>query len=262
MTVRAAILGGSGVDVTALLDDLRPQTVETRYGAVALEVGRFEGEEVAFLRRHGKGHTVPPHRVNYRANIAALDTLGVRRILATAAVGSVRVEHAMGSFVVIDQFLDFTSGRESTFHDGSDAGVVHVDMTDPYCTDIRRTVVASGHNLGLPVVDGGTYVCAQGPRFESAAEIRMFITLGGDVVGMTGVPEVVLAREAGLCYATIAIVTNLAAGLRPETLSHEEVLEAQRSNAQRTRELVAGSLRALPDEKQCNCAPPPSPVGD
>jgi 5'-methylthioadenosine phosphorylase len=181
--VRGAILGGSGVDITSLLDAPEQRAVGTPYGEVTLEVGGFKGEEVAFLRRHGKGHTVPPHLVNYRANIAALDTLGVERILATAAVGSVRVEHEIGALVVIDQFLDFTSGREATFHDGGEEGVVHVDVTNPYCADIRTTVLEEGRERGLPVVDGGTYVCTQGPRFESAAEIRMYIALGGDVVG-------------------------------------------------------------------------------
>jgi 5'-methylthioadenosine phosphorylase len=257
-----AIVGGSGVDVSALLDDPAEHTVTTDYGDAVVEVGALAGVEVAFLRRHGRGHTVPPHAVNYRANVAALDELGCDRLVATAAVGSLDTALDLGHFVAIDQFLDFTSGRPSTFHDGGPEGVVHVDVTAPYCDDIRGTALEAGRSRGLEVHEHGTYVCTQGPRFESAAEIRMFQKLGGTVVGMTGVPEVVLARELGLCYATIAAVTNLAAGLRPDQLTHEEVLEAQAKNAENLGTLLAATIAALPDEHTCDCAPAPEPVGE
>lgn len=257
--MHVAIVGGSGVDAGDLLQGVEARSVSTAYGQVEVEVGSLDGRPVAFLRRHGRGHRVPPHRVDYRANIAALAELGVQRVLATAAVGSLRTEHPPGAFVLVDQFLDFTSGRPATFHDGDD-GVVHVDVTAPYCADLRGAVLREGRTLDLPVAERGTYVCTQGPRFETAAEIRMFAMLGGDVIGMTGVPEVVLARERGLCYATLATVTNLAAGLRPEPLSHEEVLAAQRTGAGRLRELVAAAIAALPGERTCDCGPPPAPV--
>lgn len=257
-----AIVGGSGVDVSELLEDAEERTVSTRYGDADVEVGTLAGVEVAFLRRHGRGHTVPPHAVNYRANIAALAGMGCDRLVATAAVGSLDAAMDLGHFVAIDQFLDFTSGRPATFHDGGPDGVVHVDVTAPYCDDIRGTVVDAGRDRGLDVHDRGTYVCTQGPRFESAAEIRMFQELGGSVVGMTGVPEVVLARELGLCYATVAAVTNLAAGLRPEPLTHEEVLEAQAANAENLATLLAATVTALPDEHRCGCGPAPAPVGE
>lgn len=259
--MRIAIVGGSGVDVSGLLDDPRPRAVTTRYGDAQVEIGGYAGREVAFLRRHGRGHTVPPHRVNYRANVAALADLDCDRVIATAAVGSIDARLEMGRFVVIDQFLDFTSGREATFHDGDERGVVHVDVTAPYCDDIRATVLDVAAERGITAHDGGTYVCAQGPRFETAAEVRMFQQLGGSVVGMTGVPEVVLARELGLCYATICSVTNLAAGLRPDPVTHEEVLEAQEENARAFADVLTAALVALPEQRGCGCAPAPGPVG-
>jgi 5'-methylthioadenosine phosphorylase len=255
-------MGGSGVDVTDLLEHVEQRKVDTPYGGVIAEVGGLDGEEIAFLRRHGAGHTIPPHRVNYRANVSAVEILGCERIVATAAVGSINPDLDMGTFVVVDNFLDYTKGRESTFHDGGDDGVVHVDVTSPYCSEIRSVLLAEGESRGLPVHDGGVYVCTEGPRFESAAEIHAFRLLGGDLVGMTGVPEIVLARELGLCYATVASVTNLAAGLRPEPLSHEEVLEAQAENAQGLRELLGATLRAVPAERGCGCGSRPEPVGE
>lgn len=225
MSARIAIIGGTGVYDPEILDDVREERVETPYGPVTVNLGRFEGLEVAFLARHGRGHQVPPHRVNYRANIYALALLGVERVIATNAVGSLRERYAPGHFVLPDQFLDFTHGRPATFFEGGEAGVYHVDVTEPYCPQVRRVLHETGRPLGLTVHDGAVYVCTQGPRFETPAEIRMFERLGGDLVGMTSVPEVVLAREAGLCYASVGMVTNYAAGLVDYPLSHEEVLE-------------------------------------
>jgi 5'-methylthioadenosine phosphorylase len=258
---RLAILGGSGVDVGALLSGVRRETASTAYGDVDVEIGAFGPWEVVFLRRHGRGHTVPPQRVNYRANVAALAGLGVTRVLATAAVGSLNPDLGLGTFAVIDNFLDFTQGRSSTFHDGGDEGVVHADVTWPYCPEIRSVVLERGRSADLPVHDGGVYACTQGPRFESAAEVRMLAQLGGDVVGMTGVPEVVLARELGLCYATLAMVTNLAAGLRPEPVTHAEVLDAQRANTDTLARLLDEVVPAVPADRGCGCPARPQRIG-
>lgn len=255
-----AVVGGSGVDVTDLLEDLDLRTVRTSYGDVDLEVGRRSGGEVAFLRRHGAGHTLPPHRVNYRANIAALNEIGVGRIIATAAVGGVAEHLTPGTLAVIDDFIDLTRDRASTYHDGGERGVVHLDVTRPYCDELRALLTRTGANRSLPVHDGGVYVCTEGPRFETAAEIAMIAGIGGDVVGMTGVPEVVLARELGLCYASIAMVTNVAAGLRSEPLSHGEVLEAQRANSANLATLLDAVLDRVPVERGCSCGPAPEPV--
>lgn len=258
---RLAIVGGSGVDVTGLLGDVTTETAATAHGDVGVEIGTLDGWEVVFLRRHGRGHTVPPHRVGYRANVAALAALGVTRVLATAAVGSLRSHLPLGTFAIIDDFLDFTKRRPSSFFDGGADGVVHADMTRPYCPELRAVALGRGQAAELPVHDGGVYACTEGPRFESAAEIRMLSQLGGDVVGMTGVPEVVLARELGLCYAAVAMVTNLAAGLRPEPVTHDEVLEAQRANAETLARLLREVVPAVPSERGCGCAARPQPIG-
>lgn len=253
-----AIVGGSGVTAGALLDEPTSREVTTPFGTVTVSLGRLAGRPVTFLARHGPGHRVPPHRIAYRANVAALDRVGVTRVLATSAVGALDPQLGPGSVVLVDQFLDHTKGRPATFFDGGDDGVVHVDVTAPYCPQLRATVADAAGDVQLR--DGGTYVCTEGPRFETAAEIRAFRMLGGDVVGMTGVPEVVLARELGLCYATVATVTNVAAGLRDAPLSHREVLAAQSANADRLRGLLARALAALPDERSCGCAATPEPI--
>jgi 5'-methylthioadenosine phosphorylase len=260
--MRAAIIGGSGVDVTSLLDTVRPRSVDTPFGGVDIETGSFQGQDVGFLRRHGPGHSVPPHRINYRANVWALRQLGVERVLTTAAVGSLREEMGPGHFVIVDQFLDFTKQRASTFHEGGPEGVVHVDVTEPFCPELRELLVSHGTSLDLPVHDGGVYACAEGPRYETAAEVRAFAMLGGDVVGMTVVPEVVLARELGLCYANIASVTNVAAGLSDQPLSHEEVLQAQAGSAERLERLLTAVLGDIPAERTCSCSRKPEAVGE
>ncbi|HEX6987904.1 MAG TPA: S-methyl-5'-thioadenosine phosphorylase [Bacillota bacterium] len=254
MSVRIAIIGGTGVYDPDILEDVREEQVETPYGPVDLHLGRFEGHDIAFLARHGRGHAVPPHRVNYRANVYALSVLGVERVIATNAVGSLRERFAPGHFVLADQFLDFTRGRPQTFFEGGEAGVYHIDVTEPYCPQIRRVLYETGRPLGLSVHDGATYVCTEGPRFETPAEIRMFDRLGGDLVGMTSVPEAVLAREAGLCYATVCMVTNYAAGLVDYPLSHEEVLEVMARNVNNLRTLIMETIPRIPAERSCGCA--------
>ncbi len=219
-----AVIGGTGV-YDFLGGESTVLEVPTRYGRVQVDRGQVDGIEVAFLPRHGREHSVPPHRVNYRANIAALRELGVKDVLATAAVGTMNEAMPPGSFAVLTQFLDFTKCRESTFYDGEDGKVVHTDVTDPYCAHLRFELEAAARTLNEPLHLSATYVCAEGPRFETPAEIRMFRMLGGDVVGMTNVPEVTLAREAGLCYAAVAIITNWAAGMTPELVEHGQVTQ-------------------------------------
>lgn len=255
-----AVIGGTGVYDPAMLEDAREERVDTPYGAVTVTVGRLasaaDARRVAFLARHGAGHATPPHRVNYRANVWALRELGVRRVLATAAVGSLREDLEPGRFVLVDQFLDFTKSRPATFYDGEGRGVVHVDVSEPYCPHLRAILASACGDLGIPHAAGGTYVCTEGPRFETPAEIRMFARLGGDVVGMTGVPEVVLARELSLCYATVAMVTNYAAGISPRPLTHSEVVEVVNANAARLRALFLRALAAIPEERACRCGDP------
>lgn len=250
---KVAIIGGTGVYSQSHLEGAKELLVDTRFGTALLLHGFIKGREVYFLTRHGPGHAVPPHLVNYRANIAALRKLGVNAVIATAAVGSLRREITPGSRVVIDQFIDFTRGRPSTFFEGEGGRVVHTDMTDPYCPDLRAAIVSAGNSLGQELVEGGCYLCTEGPRFETPAEITMFASWGADVVGMTNVPEVVLAREAALCYATIALVTNYAAGIAPSFLTHLEVLEEMARGKASLDMLLAACVEAIGDERDCRC---------
>lgn len=250
MSVKTAIIGGTGVYDPGMLSGVREQAIATPYGAVKVMVGSYRGREIAFMARHGADHSVPPHLVNYRGNIAGLRELGVKNIFATAAVGSLNLDMKPGQFVFVDQFLDFTKGRPSTF---IEEGVVHLDMTNPYCPGLRKVLAGAAQKLGLEFNREGTYVCAEGPRFETMAEIKMFRQLGGDLVGMTSVPEVVLAREAGICYAAIAMVTNFAAGIAPGKLSHQEVVDMMAENAERLRALIMQAVSDLEEDRDCSC---------
>lgn len=250
---RYAIIGGTGVYDPRILENLREERVATPYGEVLLRAGTYKGEEVIFLPRHGAAHSVPPHLINYRANIWALKKSGVERVIATTAVGSTNPQMQPGHFVLTDQFLDFTKGRPSTFFDGGEAGVVHIDVTEPYCPEVRAVLRDAASRLGITAHWGGTYACTEGPRFETPAEINMIRQLGGDLVGMTNVPEVVLAREAGLCYATISMVTNLGAGMSPTPLTHEEVLDVMAQNAENLKALAMATLEAIPAQRGCRC---------
>lgn len=248
-----AIIGGTGVYDAELLSHRAEHVIHTPYGDAKCVIGSHEGRSVAFMPRHGKGHSAPPHEINYRANIAALKQLGVREIFATAAVGSLKLSLAPGSLVILDQFLDFTKARPLTFFEGG-APVAHVDMTTPYCPRLRGALRDAAAQLSQPVATEGVYVCTEGPRFETPAEIRMFAQLGGDVVGMTSVPEVVLAREAGICYASVAMVTNHGAGLAGAPLTHGEVLDEMARNVHRLRRLFFSAIARPVADRTCSCA--------
>ncbi len=249
-----AIIGGTGVYDPRVLDNVHACEIATPYGEVHCMVGEFAGQEIAFLARHGSQHSIPPHLINYRANIWALKKIGVENIIATTAVGSLVKDVPPGYFVLIDQFIDFTRNRVNTFYEGGERGVVHVDMTTPYCPELRKIVGQAAKNAGLPVATSGTYVCTEGPRFETPAEINMFAKMGGHVVGMTNIPEAVLAREAEMCYMTVSLVTNYAAGISPTPLTHSEVLDIMQTNTNRLQTLLLGALRLLPYRTQdCAC---------
>ena len=210
------VIGGSGF--YEFLTDARDVQVDTPYGEPSspITVGELGGMSVAFLARHGRGHRFPPHRVPYRANLWALRSLGVRQVLAPCAVGSLRPDLPPGSFVVPDQVVDRTWGREHTYADGS-SGVVHVPFADPYCPRGRSAVLAAGRARADEPVDGGTLVIVNGPRFSSRAESRWHAAMGWSLVGMTSMPEAALARELGLCYTGIALVTDLEPASGPAT---------------------------------------------
>lgn len=247
-----AIIGGTGVYSPDIFSSVKDIVIETNYGNVNLIKTNYKENTVYFLERHGKGHSVPPHKVNYLGNIAALKKIGVENIFATAAVGSLSVDMPPGTFVIIDQFLDFTTGRTSTYFDGS-GGVVHIDMTEPYCPELRNTLINCCIDYSINYSEKGTYVCTQGPRFENKAEINMFRILGGDVVGMTNYPEVVLAREANICYAAIAMVTNFAAGISNTSLTHREVSENMMLMSKNLSKILLSAIEKVSEEKSCNC---------
>jgi 5'-methylthioadenosine phosphorylase len=208
------IIGGSGLSVLANLVNARRQIVRTPYGepSCALTFGTIRGHEVVFLARHGYGHTIPPHRVNYRANLWALRAQQVTDVVAIASVGAIRSGLAPGTLVVPHQILDYTHGRESTFATGEDRAVLHIDFTEPYCARLRARILAAAIRAGCQAVDGATYAAMQGPRLETAAEIDRLERDGADIVGMTGMPEAALAREINFRYAALAVVVNPAAG--------------------------------------------------
>ncbi|MGA7179447.1 MAG: S-methyl-5'-thioinosine phosphorylase [Thiobacillaceae bacterium] len=208
------IIGGTGLTKLANLEITRRQVKRTPYGepSGALTYGRLCGEEVVFLARHGYGHTIPPHEVNYRANIWAMKEQGVDRIVSVSTVGGIREDLRAGALVVPDQIIDYTHGRPGTFAVYGEKPVIHVDFTEPYCAPMRRSIMIAADRAGVKVTDGGVYAAVQGPRLETIAEINRIERDGADMVGMTGMPEAYLARELELCYGTIGVVVNDAAG--------------------------------------------------
>ena len=250
-----AIIGGTGAFTEGEeLNNRESIEVSTEYGNVNLDIIKIGGTRVALLKRHGQKHSIPPHKINYRANIMALKMLGVKRILTTAAVGLLNREFKPGELVLVSDFMDFTWGRDSTFFDGTGQEVVHVDMTNPYCLYLSGKLIDAAQELKIPLVsEGATYVCTQGPRFETPAEILMYRNLGADLVGMTSVPEVALAREAEICYATVAIVTNYAAGISDNPLTHQEVLERMDMASAKVRTLLTKTIELLDNDKPCYC---------
>ena len=221
------LITGSGFYDVPDLERRSVDAVQTPYGEATVTTGRWRGRPIAFVPRHGTAHRVPPAAINYRANIWALRETGVHSVLATAVSGALDPSLGLGALVAISDVLNFTSGRADTFFDGEreafDPARHHVDMTHPYSPELRRHLVDAARVEDIPLVDGGVYCTTNGPRFETPAEIAMLRRLGGDLVGMTGYPEVVLAVEAGLRYASIGIVSNPAAGLGDEPLSADDI---------------------------------------
>jgi len=222
------LITGSGFYDIADLQDRNVEQVETPYGAAPVTTGTWRGRPIAFVPRHGMDHRVPPANINYRANIWALRSVGVHSVLATAVSGGIDPAMNLGSLVLISDVLNFTTGRADTFFDGHhepfDPAVHHVDMTHPYSPGLRKHLREAADAEGIDVVDGGVYCATNGPRFETPAEIEMMRRAGGDLVGMTGYPEVVLAVEAGLQYASIGVISNPAAGLGDAELSVNDIL--------------------------------------
>ena len=245
MTETIGIFGGSGF--YRFLDEVEEVAIDTPYGppSARIRTGEIEGRQVAFMPRHGDGHTLPPHRINYRANVWALKQVGVTRVIGPSACGALKAELEPGTFVICDQFVDRTTGREDTFYDGPQT--THVSAADPYCADLRGTLAQTARELGIPVAEGGTVVVIQGPRFSTRAESRWFAQAGWDVVNMTQYPEAWLARELGLCYANVSLVTDYDVGLEGlpgvPAVSAEAAFAVFSENLDRLRALL---FRAVP----------------
>jgi 5'-methylthioinosine phosphorylase len=241
------IIGGTGLAQLENLKVFRRQIARTPYGEASqpLVFGELAGKEVVFLARHGGGHTIPPHAVNYRANIWALHSVGVKSLLAIATVGGISSDLSAGDIVLPNQIIDYTHGRNNTYHDGVELPVMHIDFTEPYSSELRETFKRSARNLGQLLHDGGVYACAQGPRLETAAEINRFERDGATIVGMTGMPEAALARELSISYAALCPVVNQAAG-RGESahgIHYEAMMTKLEQTMQKIRAMIEETVK-------------------
>jgi 5'-methylthioadenosine phosphorylase len=271
--VEIGIIGGTGADIP--LENMKAYKVYTPYGAPSdlIQIGMFSGKKVAFLPRHGSGHQIPPHNLNFRANIWALKAIGVNRIISPCAVGGLTEETDKGVFVIVDQYIDRTKGREDTFYEGGE--VCHIGQADPFCPEMNHLFFEAGKKLGLQIKPSGTYVCINGPRFSTRAESNMFRMWGGDVVGMTAYPEAVLAAEQNMCYTSIATVTDLdcwamectvchntvaygescpcGGETKPMVVSVQEILETMAKNTDNLKKLMEIVIPNIPTEGNCRC---------
>jgi 5'-methylthioadenosine phosphorylase len=252
MQAEIGIIGGTGLYDPELLKNVEEVTVNTPYGAPsdAITMGELAGKCVAFLPRHGKKHTIRPTDVNSRANIFALKQLGVKRILAPSAVGSLKEDYRPGDILFVDQFIDRTTKREQSFYSGNK--VCHISVAEPMCLQLRRTLITIAKDMNIRAHDFGTYLCIEGPRFSTKAESKLFRSWGADVIGMTLVPECVLAREAELCYATIATVTDFDVW-KDHPVCADEVAKTMKDSVKKVKRIILEAVARLPKDCDCKC---------
>jgi len=254
--VDIGVFGGSGF--YSFLDNVEEIEIDTPYGKPSdkFAIATYEGKKIAFLPRHGKNHQFPPHMINYRANLYAMKQLGVKKILAPTASGSLKAEIKPGDFVICDQFVDRTSGRKDTFFDGPETK--HPSPAHPYCPELRKLAIQAGKDLGITIHEKGTVVVIQGPRFSTVAESRWFSKMGWDVINMTQYPECYLARELGICYVNISLITDYDAGLEGRDdiapVTEEEVLKVFAQNNEKVKELLFEVIKRIDlSNDKCNC---------
>ena len=247
------IFGGTGIYDSGLLDDVHEITIKTPYGmpSDAITVGTFKGRRIAFLPRHGRGHTIPPHMINFRANIWAFRELGISRIVSPSAVGSLREDLAPGRFVMPSQFLDFTKSRKGSFSE--EGRVIHISVAEPFCPEMQSSVLAAAQEKDMQIHTDATYVCIEGPRFSTKAESRFYRSTGAERIGMTLVPECQLAREAQMCYVSIATVTDYDVWAE-KPVTTKEVMATISENVKRTRDLLTSLIGRVPHSRGCSCA--------
>lgn len=252
MSITTGFITGTGFYRLPSIRDMEKRQVETPFGDMDVEIGILADQEVAFIPRHGSDHSIAPADINYRANLYAMHDLGVERILATSVSGSLVRSWKPGTLVLIDQFLNFTSGRDDSFYP-LDGKLAHIDVTNPYCSTLHCHLQNEALELGLDLQRGGTYACFDGPRFETRAEIEMVRRLGGDLVGHTNYPECVLARELAMCYATVGVVSNLAAGVKDDEVTATEVTENMAGWSKQISALFEEIVLRLDEHYDCSC---------
>ena len=251
--VEIGIFGGTGIYDSGLLEDAQEVEIDTPFGKPSdtITVGVFKGRKIAFLPRHGKKHTIPPHLINFRANIWAFKELGVTRIIAPSAVGSLKEEVEPGHFALPTQFIDFTKSRKGTFSE--EGNVIHISVADPFCPELHSTILKVVEDQDLKIHKECTYVCIEGPRFSTKAESKFYRTTGADIIGMTLVPECQLAREAQMCYASISTVTDYDVWAE-KPVTAKEVLETLSKNVERTKAVLTELIDKIPKNRECSCA--------
>lgn len=248
------IIGGSGFyEIEGIIIN-EVRALSTPYGTPSDKyiIGQFSEKDIVFLPRHGSSHCIPPHKINYRANIQGFKDIGVKRLISIGAAGGISSGMSPGTIVVPDQIIDMTKGRESTFFEGQD-GVIHIDLTEPYCNVMRSAILDAARNAKIEVKESAIYICVEGPRLETKAEIKYFSLIGADIVGMTAMPEAVLSREAEICYAGISIVTNFAAGINEKRLTATEVVDMMKNRSQQIKDILKELLKIIPIERNCSC---------
>lgn len=246
------IIGGTGIYDPNIFRSAKEVKMFTPYGPPShyLSVGEYAGKKIAFVPRHGRDHSIPPHKINFRANIFALKELGVKRIISVSSVGSLRENLKPGEFIFPDQFIDRTKNRPDTFYDG--AQVAHVSSADPFCPEMRKILSQSARKDSVPSHDSATYICIEGPRFSSRAESKLFRQWGADIVGMTLYPEVTLAKEAEICYSCLAMVTDYDVWAE-KPVSAAEVSQVLRRNVENAKRIVLDVISNVPKERGCSC---------
>ena len=251
-TAEIGIFGGTGIYDSGLLKDSKEITIETPYGKTSdsITIGEFNGRKIAFMPRHGKKHTIPPHLINYKANIWAFKELGVKRIIAPSAVGSLKEEFEPGNFALPTQFIDFTKSRKGTFSE--DGRVIHISVADPFCPELQNIILDVVNEQQVKIHKDATYVCIEGPRFSTKAESKFYKSTGADIIGMTLVPECQLAREAQICYASISTVTDYDVWAE-KPVTAKDVMETLSKNVEITKKILTVLIDKIPETKSCSC---------
>jgi 5'-methylthioadenosine phosphorylase len=254
MQAEIGIIGGTGLNDPKFFNNLEEITIDTPYGKPSdvITIGEIGGKSVAFLPRHGKKHNLRPTDIPVRANIYALKQLGIKRILAPSTVGSLKEEYVPGDIVFVDQFIDRTTRREQSFYTSTEGKVCHIGIAEPMCPELRKTIIEVTKKLDIKMHETGTYVCIEGPRFSTKAESKMYRSWGADIIGMTLVPECVLAREAEICYTSISTVTDYDVW-KEHPVCIDDIVTVMRANIEKVKKIIAETVKVIPMQQGCNC---------